>query len=47
MTPLLPCLSYASCCICSCFMSVRYVNDATSAVLIIFIVLYMFMFAAC
>ena len=47
MTPLLPCLSYASCCICSCLMFVRYVNKATSAVHIICIVLYMVMFVVC
>ena len=47
MTPLLPCISYALCCICSCLLLVRYVNDATSAVLIICIVLYMFMFDVC
>ena len=47
MTPLLPCLSHSSGCICSCLMFVRYANKATSVVLIICIVLYMFMFAAC
>ena len=32
MTTLLSCLSQSLCCICSCLMFARHVNDATSAV---------------